>query len=363
MFSDRRIILGALVVLIGLLVFAIAGPLSNSGYGHEDHEADDHERHEATQVTRSHDTNFDYVQVIEKTFKVRAGQTLLLDTDFGKVTVLGEGGNVVTVTITKGANDVSESKAEELFDNFEIDFDQDSEGVSVEGNYEGERTRRSRNRLQVEYEITIPHKFDVQVKTSGGSIMAAHFEGEAELRTAGGSVKSLDIDGPVVVKTSGGSITAETIGGPAELHTSGGSITARNINGAVDSHTSGGSITIENAHGNVEAQTSGGSIRLKEIYGLVDAKTSGGSVSAELAEAPNGPITLKTSGGTVTLRLTEGTSINIDAKASGGRVHTDMDVEVQGELSKTHLEGKINGGGPLVILRSSGGSVKILKQQ
>ncbi len=40
-----------------------------------------------------------------------------------------------------------------------------------------------------------------------------------------------------------------------------------------------------------------------------------------------------------------------------------MDVEVQGKLSKTHLEGKINGGGPLVILRSSGGSVKILKQQ
>ena len=133
MFSDRRIILGALVVLIGLLVFAIAGPLSNSGYGHEDHEADDHERHEATQVTRSHDTDFDYIQVIDKTFKVRARQTLLLETDFGKVTILGEDGNVVTVTITKGANDVSESKAEELFNNFEIDFDQDSYGVSVEG--------------------------------------------------------------------------------------------------------------------------------------------------------------------------------------------------------------------------------------
>ena len=40
-----------------------------------------------------------------------------------------------------------------------------------------------------------------------------------------------------------------------------------------------------------------------------------------------------------------------------------MDVQVQGELSKTRLEGTINGGGPLVTLRSSGGGVKILKQQ
>ena len=380
MFSDRRIILGALVVLIGLLVFALAGPLSNAGYLHEYHEAYAHERHvahehethehqahgrhehEAARATRSNDADYDYVQVIEKAFKVRAGQTLFLETDFGKVTVLGEGGDEVTVTITKGIDDVSESRAEELFDRFEIDFDQDSDGVSVEGDYEGDRNWGRGNRLHVEYEITIPRAFDVMVQTAGGSIMAAHFEGDAELRTAGGSVKTVDINGPVVVKTSGGSISAEDLGGPADLHTSGGSITARDIDGAVESQTSGGSIKIENARGDVEARTSGGSIRLKEIHGLANAQTSGGSVTAELMQAPKGPMTLKTSGGTVTLELAEDASIDIDAKASGGRVRSELDVQVQGEISKTHLEGTINGGGPLVTLRSSGGSVKILKR-
>ena len=377
MFSDRRIILGALVVLIGLLVFAIAGPLSNAGFLHEDHEMhayesheheahaqhEAHERHKAREHAR-HERNadYDYVEIIDKTFKVEAGQTLFLDTDFGKVNVVGEGDDQVTVTITKGIDDVSKSRAEELFDRFEIDFDQNSDGVSVEGDYDGERNWGRGNRLHIEYEVTVPREFDVMVKTAGGSIMAAHFEGDAELRTSGGSVKAIEIDGPVMAKTSGGSITAEDLGGPADLHTSGGSITARDIDGAVDSHTSGGSITIEEAHGDVEARTSGGSIRLKEIHGIANAQTSGGSVSAELMEAPKSPMTLKTSGGTVTLHLTEDASIDIDAKASGGRVRTDMDVQVQGELSKTHLEGTINGGGPLVTLRSSGGSVKILKR-
>ena len=80
------------------------------------------------------------------------------------------------------------------------------------------------------------------------------------------------------------------------------------------------------------------------------------------AAAPKSPMTLKTSGGTVTLKLTDDAAINIDAKAAGGRVRSEMDVEVEGEISKTHLEGTINGGGPLVTLRSSGGSVKILKK-
>ena len=374
MFSDRRMILGALVVLIGLLVFALAGPLSNAGHTHDDHEAyeqheahaqheahERHEAHEASHATRSQGGDYDYVEVIEQTFRAESGQTLWLDTDFGKVTVLGEGGNEVVVTITKGVNDVSESRAEEYFDRFEIDFDQNSDGITIEGDYDGDRNWGRGNRLQVEYEIAIPREFDVQVKTAGGSIMAAHFAGNAELRTAGGSVKTMDIDGPVLVKTAGGSITAEDIGGAAALQTSGGSITARNIDGSVDTNTSGGSITVANADGDVDAHTSGGSIRLTEIHGTANAQTSGGSVTAELTKAPEGPMVLKTSGGSVTLKLTEDTRIDIDAKASGGRVRTDMDVQVQGEISKTRLEGKINGGGPLVTLRSSGGGVKILK--
>ena len=377
MFSDRRMILGALVVLIGALLFAVAGPFSNASYIHEDHdvyayehEAEEHERehaehereHESYAREHAYDADYDYTQVVEKTFDVESGQTLLLDTDFGKVTVRGDGGREVTVAVIKGIDDVSEREAEDAFARFSLDFDHSSDGVSVEGDYDGDRNWGRRNRLHVAFEISVPRTFEVEVKTAGGSITAEHLRGEVDLHTAGGSVTSFEIDGPLSVKTAGGSIKAEDIGGPAELHTAGGSITARDVQGSVEAETSGGSITVENAEGDVEAETSGGSIRLTGIHGTANAETSGGSITAELMKAPDGPMNLETSAGSITLRLTEDTRIDIDAKASGGRVRTDLDIDREGEESKTKLKGELNGGGPLVTLRTSAGSIKIMKR-
>ncbi len=375
MFSDRRMILGALVVLIGLLVFALASPFSPFGHSTEDHEfhsveayehaeAREHEEAHEREHAREHaySADYDHTQVIEKTFKVESGQTLWLDTDFGQVTVRGDGGREVVVTVIKGIDDVSERQAKELFERFDLDFDHSSDGVAIEGDYDGDRNWGRRKRLHVAYEISVPHAFEVEVKTAGGSITAEHLRGEVDLHTAGGSITSIDIDGPLSVETAGGSIKAENIGGPAELHTAGGSITARDVRGSVEAETSGGSITVENAEGDVEAETSGGSIRLTGIQGTANAETSGGSITAELTRAPDGPMTLKTSAGSITLRLTEDTRIDIDAKASGGRVRTDLPIEIEGEVSKTRLKGELNGGGPLVTLRTSAGSIKILKR-
>jgi hypothetical protein len=48
---------------------------------------------------------------------------------------------------------------------------------------------------------------------------------------------------------------------------------------------------------------------------------------------------------------------------SGGHVANDFPVTVkaQGELKRSALQGKINGGGPLVWLRTSGGNIHIEK--
>ncbi len=305
---------------------------------------------------------YDHEQVVEKTFQVQPGQRLSLDTDFGTVRVAGGSGNAVVVRVVKGADDVSESKAQEAFDRFRLDFDQTSGGLAIRGDYDGEHRWRRDNHFWVEYEVTVPRRFDVAVKTSGGSIHAEDFQGQADLNTAGGSVTALEIDGPVALNTSGGSITAEQIGGQARLNTSGGSITAREVKGAVDANTSGGSITVERAGGDVEAHTSGGGIRLADVYGTADASTSGGSIEADLAVQPDAPMKLETSGGSITLRLDPGTRADLDAKASGGSVKTDLPVTVEGEVERSRLRGAINGGGPLLTLRSSGGGIRIYKR-
>ena len=96
MFSDRRMILGALVVLIGFLVFTLASPISPFADSNEDHDIRayerEHEAHEREHEARERDhearerdhearervehalgADYDYTQVTLRTFDVESG--------------------------------------------------------------------------------------------------------------------------------------------------------------------------------------------------------------------------------------------------------------------------------------------------
>ena len=53
---------------------------------------------------------------------------------------------------------------------------------------------------------------------------------------------------------------------------------------------------------------------------------------------------------------------DLDAETSGGGVTCDLPVTVQGKMEHDHLKGQVNGGGPLVVLRSSGGGIHVRKE-
>ena len=50
------------------------------------------------------------------------------------------------------------------------------------------------------------------------------------------------------------------------------------------------------------------------------------------------------------------------AEIAGGRVISDLPTTVQGELHRSSLKGKINGGGPSMHLRTSAGNIHIKKK-
>ena len=103
------------------------------------------------------------------------------------------------------------------------------------------------------------------------------------------------------------------------MRTSGGNITIGAVDGNVDADTSGGNITIDRAGGEVRAETSGGNIEVDEVGGKIEASTSGGNVRATITEQP-------------------------------------------GLITKSSIRGTINGGGPELRLRASGGSIRIREQ-
>lgn len=281
-----------------------------------------------------------YERTIEKTFETGDGGTLNLTSDMGSVNVQSHTGDDVKITATLKARTSSESKAEEWFDRFEISFESNDGDVTVLGERKDQSFWR-KVRMWAHYDIQVPKTYNLKIKTAGGSISISDLEGEADLHTSGGSITAGEISGPITARTSGGSIRLDDSDGPAELRTSGGSITVGAVSGPVD------------------ARTSGGSIRLNEVRGNVIARTSGGSIRADLMSQINEPAELRTSGGSIRIYVGQDFKAEIDAETSGGRVSCDLPVTVQGTIKKSRLHGKLNGGGPLVTLKTSGGSIYI----
>jgi hypothetical protein len=142
-----------------------------------------------------------------------------------------------------------------------------------------------------------------------------------------------------------------------DIDTSGGSIEIENLIGKVDAHTSGGSISVEDIEGNVDIKTSGGSLNIENISGAIDAHTSGGSIKIKLPNGPTEDSKMKTSGGSITAYLAKDVAIDLVAKTSGGRVSSDF--AVNGKVKKNFIDGTVNGGGVELVLKTSGGSVRV----
>ncbi len=292
---------------------------------------------------------------IHKTFNVAPGGTLTLDADVGDVRVTS-GGNGVTVDVKRRA------RSEDALRDFTVTFDQQGNNVSVSAKYNRPNHWFNwTNDLDVSFEINVPSNYNLQLATSGGDIKVGDLQGQVRARTSGGDLTLGNINGPVDAKTSGGDMSIASARGKLDLNTSGGDIKIGDAEGPATAKTSGGSIDIHRVTGDLYAHTSGGGIAIDEALGAIDASTSGGSIRARLSQQPRGDSRLSTSGGGITLSLAGNVSVDVDAHTSGGDVESDLPITILGKQSEGDLAGKINGGGPRLVLRSSGGSIRLHK--
>jgi DUF4097 and DUF4098 domain-containing protein YvlB len=301
-------------------------------------------------------------KTIEKSFPVSEGGNLLIDSDIGSIEVESAGQKQVDVKVVQEFRGWDSDEIDDFLEDFKVEFELINNEVQVTAKNRRSGRRGYWEKLRIKFVIKVPEKFNVDLKTSGGSISVSSLEGTVEAHTSGGSLSFGDIVGPVNGHTSGGSINLKSSKGDAYIRTSGGSITIGEVDGEVDAKTSGGSITVRKAMGAVNVSTSGGSITVNEVMGTIDAGTSGGSVTAYISEQPKKNCRLKTSGGTVTVYMAKDIGVYLDAKSSSGRVDCDFDIHAKGKIEKNRLRGEINGGGPDLYLRTSGGNIYIEKK-
>src|SRR5207245_11263365 len=97
-----------------------------------------------------------------------------------------------------------------------------------------------KSRLQAEYKIVVPKKFNLDLKTAGGHIKIGDLEGEAKAVTAGGALKFGNIQGAVQGRTAGGEITLASASSTVNVNTAGGRIELGELQGETIATTAGG---------------------------------------------------------------------------------------------------------------------------
>jgi len=285
-------------------------------------------------------------RTVEKTFAVQAGGNLKADTQGGDITIKTSDSPEVHVAVKQVIHASSEKEADELLAKLTLTLEQSGNDVIAAAKYE----KRSSGKwfgnwppVTVSFEITVPKNYNLKLDTSGGNISVASLTGNVHARTSGGDLKFDRIAGDIDAGTSGGNITLKEGTATAQLR------------------TSGGDIEIDRAGGPTEVSTSGGNIKINSVAQLISATTSGGDVRAVITDPLKQDTLLSTSGGNVEVEMVKGAGFQLDASTSGGDVNASgLTITIEkGGTGKSRLVGAVNGGGPRLKLRSSGGDVTV----
>jgi DUF4097 and DUF4098 domain-containing protein YvlB len=223
-----------------------------------------------------------------------------------------------------------------------------------------------------------------RLTTGGGSVKVGTVEGPLQCRTGAGAVTVKVAHGETVLVTQGGDITASQIGGTLNAQTGGGGIRIGTVAGSVTASTGGGEIVVDRASGTVVAhnmagpvqvgaaagvhcESGSGGIRLSNIAGSMKVSTSMGSIFANLFGSKLADSSLATGSGDITVLIPS--TLHVTIKAENDRADTLRRIvsdfpAIAVHMRGTHLvaEGPVNGGGPLLQISGTGGTIFLKRQ-
>ena len=350
----------------------------------------------------------------------RPGERIHLATELGSIVVHTQDADKVDYKVHL-ETDATQKDAEKLLKSFTIASHETPDGLTLRAESDARRSS-GRLWVTLELDIPKTSGLDVStgggnieageidgrvsLATAGGNITAGNIGGPARLETGGGNISAKSVAGDLVADSGGGHITIDTVEGNATLHTSGGHIRVTSIQGTAHLDTGGGNITLEHSGGELTAETGGGEIEVGEAAGLVRARTGGGGIRVVRVI---GPTNLETSGGSIYLTQVDSpvkastsaggitawfvspakSSGTCDLQASAGDIVVHMPrnlavtIDAEVALGNEHrvivdpafplrisyddssngartvrAEGSLNGGGPLVRLRTVDGNIR-----
>lgn len=320
-----------------------------------------------------------------KTFPAEGIHSLLAETLAGNITVSGSDTTDIKVEVYVHSlgwvwGTTSRQKIEERLRQYDLIIEKQEDKIVALHRRKPETWNWNSwmKFMGISYKIYVPQNISTTLQTSGGKISLENLIGKQRFSSEGGNLKMANIKGEIHGRTSGGNIAisgcsekidlqtyggnivADSSEGLINLRTSGGNLRFFNLGGEIEAHTSGGNIQADKINGTLKVSTSGGFIRIIDLSGNIDAQTSGGGIQAEVNDFDK-LISLDTNGGNIHASIPLNRGMNLDL--SGSRVRIPRTGQFEGFAQKRSIHGKLNGGGAMIRMRTSGGRVIIRDAQ
>ena len=355
---------------------------------------------------------------------LQAAHNLRIKVEAGTVRVEGGSSQGISYVIHSKSYEGSEDRARRQLESYKISAYVRGDTAWIVGEWEGGSPHKFSSDLNVTVPRNMEF---VKIETDGGDVVTTGISGRLEAQSGGGAIHLDDIGGTVNAETGGGAIDVGNVGSDLSLRTGGGAIHIGSAKGRVVAESGGGNLVLVSASqgaslqtgagtihvdkctGELKAETAGGAIELGDINGNVTTETGGGSIKLSSA---GGPVKAETGGGGIELWgvpsahvqtgagpivakfissrgertdsvLETGVrdipiylvpNINLTIRASieastGHRIMSDFpEIRVSSEggqwdPKQVSAEGQLNGGGPVLKLRTSMGNIYIRRAQ
>lgn len=233
--------------------------------------------------------------------------------------------------------------------------------------------------------------YKVEVNLVNGSIKVAGYDGKEVVIEVQSESKRRERDDDDHSKNgmhriNGGNsmdITAKeknntvTIG--SDMPSRGGTVSIkipRNIANLKVSTINGGVIVVSNVNGEIEADNTNGAIVLTDISGSVVANSINGAVKVAFKSIDPKAMAFSTLNGVIDVTFPANLKANVKLKSDRGNVYSDFDIVTDKQTPKVTksnsegmyrltvdetINGKIDGGGPELIMKSMNGNIYLHK--
>jgi hypothetical protein len=166
----------------------------------------------------------------------------------------------------------------------------------------------------------------------------------------------------LVIQSGDGSVTLEQpVEGRIAVTTGDGRIIAHGTRGDMRFHSGDGAVICDSLDGMVAVRSGDGHVQLSGRFDKVENRSGDGRVeiTAEKGSRMTEDWDIETSDGPLTVRIPQDLQAELDAHAGDGTIRFQLPVSLSEPLDRHTIRGMINGGGPVLRLRTGDGTLTL----